>query len=101
MDITVEEIQTADRNELAQLAASVQHFIQDRLPIGLVFAGLPAAVSNLLNEGVAAFLSRADKIDLHSARIRDVEILLPPYFASAGFHMTSKRQLTPPAANPS
>jgi hypothetical protein len=58
---------------LAQLAASVQHFIQDRLPIGLVFAGLPAAVSDLLNEGVATFLRRADKIDLHAAAIREVE----------------------------
>ena len=36
-----DEIHAADRTELAQLAASVQHFIQDRLPIGLVFAGLP------------------------------------------------------------
>ncbi|MBT2512343.1 ATP-binding protein [Arthrobacter sp. ISL-30] len=85
--ITVDEIHAADRNELAQLAASVQHFIQDRLPIGLVFAGLPAAVSDLLNEGVATFLRRADKIDLHAAAILDVEKSFTATFAGAGFRI--------------
>ena len=86
--ITVDEIHAADRGELAQLAASVQHFIQDRLPIGLVFAGLPAAVSDLLNEGVKTFLRRADKIDLHAAAVRDVEASFTETFAVAGFNVT-------------
>lgn len=81
----MDEIHAADRDELAQLAASVQHFIQDRLPIGLVFAGLPAAVSDLLNEGVATFLRRADKIDLHAAAVRDVAASFAATFAEAGF----------------
>lgn len=83
--ITVDEIHAADRAELALLAASVQHFIQDRLPIGLVFAGLPAAVSDLLNEGVATFLRRADKIDLHAALVLDVEESFEETFRSGGF----------------
>jgi hypothetical protein len=82
--ISVDEIHAADRNEIAQLAASVQHFIQDRLPIGLVFAGLPAAVSDLLNEGVATFLRRADKIDLHAAAVREVEDSYTATFGQAG-----------------
>lgn len=86
--ITVDEIHAADRAELAQLAASVQHLIQDRLPIGLVFAGLPAAVSDLLNEGVATFLRRADKIDLHAAAVRDVETSFAETFATAGFNIS-------------
>lgn len=86
--ITVDEIHAADRSELAQLAASVQHFIQDRLPIGLVFAGLPAAVSDLLNEGVATFLRRADKIDLHAAAIREVEESFAATFSTAGFRVS-------------
>lgn len=83
--ITVDEIHAADRGELAQLAANVQHFIQDGFPIGLVFAGLPAAVSDLLNEGVATFLRRADKIDLHVAAVRDVETSFGETFTEAGF----------------
>ncbi len=71
--ITLDEIHGADRNELAQLAAVVQHFIRERLPVALVFAGLPAAVSDLLNEGVATFLRRADRLDLHAAAIDEVE----------------------------
>ena len=86
--ITVDEIHAADRSELAQLAASVQHFIQDRLPIGLVFAGLPAAVSDLLNEGVATFLRRADKIDLHAAAVREVEVSFANTFAEASFEVS-------------
>jgi hypothetical protein len=82
--ITVDEIHAADRTELAQLAANVQHFIQDRLPIALIFAGLPSAVSDLLNEGVATFLRRADKIDLHAAAIRDVEASFTDTFSTAG-----------------
>lgn len=86
--ITVDEIHAADRSELAQLAASVQHFIQDRLPIGLVFAGLPAAVSDLLNEGVATFLRRADKIDLHAAAVREVEDSFAATFTEAGYSIS-------------
>ena len=71
--ITLDEIHGANRDELAQLAAFVQHFIRQGLPIALLFAGLPAAVSDLLNEGVATFLRRADRIDLHAAAIREVE----------------------------
>lgn len=79
--ITLDEIHGADRDELAQLAASVQHFIRDGLPIALVFAGLPAAVSGLLNEGVATFLRRADRIDLHAAAIDEVETSYRETFA--------------------
>lgn len=79
--ITLDEIHGANRDELAQLAASVQHFIRDGLPIALVFAGLPAAVSALLNEGVATFLRRADRIDLHAAAIDEVETSYRETFA--------------------
>lgn len=86
--ITVDEIHAANRTELSQLAANIQHFIQDRLPVGLVFAGLPAAVSDLLNEGVATFLRRADKIDLHAAAIHEVETSFTETFQEASFTIT-------------
>lgn len=80
--ITLDEIHGANRDELAQLAAFVQHFIREGLPIALLFAGLPAAVSDLLNEGVATFLRRADRIDLHAAAIHEVEDSYLATFAS-------------------
>jgi len=62
--ITVDDIRSDDRAELAQLAADVQHLIRDTLPIALVLAGTPDAVAALLNEEVCAFLRRAQRIDL-------------------------------------
>ena len=86
--ITVDEIHAADRPDLSRLAADVQHFIREGLPIGLVFAGLPAAVSDLLNEGVATFLRRADRIDLHAASIAEVERSFSETFAGAGIGLS-------------
>lgn len=88
--LTVDEIHSADHAELAQLAADVQHFIRDGLPIGLFFAGLPAAVSDLLNEGVATFLRRADRIDLHAATVNEVERSFAETFQEAGITISAK-----------
>ncbi|MFK0039812.1 AAA family ATPase [Paenarthrobacter sp. NPDC090517] len=82
--ITIDEIHAVDRTEIAQLAADVQHFIRDGLPIGLIFAGLPAAVSDLLNEGVATFLRRADRINLHEAAIAEVTASYSELFGQGG-----------------
>ncbi|MCE4026185.1 MULTISPECIES: ATP-binding protein [unclassified Microbacterium] len=86
--ITVDEIHAAERTEIATLAASIQHFIRDGLPIALIFAGLPAAVSDLLNEGVATFLRRADRIDLHSASIEETAQSFADLFAQGGHPIT-------------
>lgn len=71
--ITLDEFHSADRDELSHLAASVQHFIRAGLPVALVLAGLPAAVADLLDDGVAPFMRRADRIDLHATTIDEVE----------------------------
>lgn len=88
--ITLDEIHDANRGELLQLAAVLQHYVRDGLPIAFVCAGLPAAVSDLLNKGVATFLRRADKIDLHSVRIQDVERSYQDLFAAADFSLPDK-----------
>lgn len=49
--VSIDEIHAIDRSELAEIAAVVQHLIGEDLPIGLVMAGLPKAVEDLLNEG--------------------------------------------------
>ncbi|MDF2049538.1 hypothetical protein [Arthrobacter sp. Cr_A7] len=82
--VTVDEIHAVGRTEIAQLAADVQHFIRDGLPIGLIFAGLPSAVSDLLNEGVATFLRRADRINLHEAAIAEVTASYSELFSQGG-----------------
>lgn len=89
--ITVDEIHAADRDELSQLAADVQHFIRAGLPIALMFAGLPAAVSDLLNEGVATFLRRADRIDLHAVSVTETARSYAELFAQGGYRLASER----------
>jgi hypothetical protein len=86
--ITIDEIHAVDRTEISQLAADVQHFIRDGLPISLVFAGLPSAVSDLLNEGVATFLRRADRINLHEAAIAEVTASYSELFREGGIDVS-------------
>jgi hypothetical protein len=88
--ITVDEIHAADRDELAHLAATIQHSNRDRLPVGLVVAGLPAAVAGLLEEDAAAFLRPADRIELQSVPVTDVEKSFARTFAASGFDTTSE-----------
>jgi hypothetical protein len=86
--ITIDEIHAVDRAEISQLASDVQHFIRDGLPIGLIFAGLPSAVSDLLNEGVATFLRRADRINLHEAAIAEVTASYRELFSRSGIEVS-------------
>ncbi|QOT18584.1 AAA family ATPase [Paenarthrobacter sp. YJN-5] len=86
--ITIDEIHAVDRTEISQLAADVQHFIREGLPVGLIFAGLPSAVSDLLNEGVATFLRRADRINLHEAAIAEVTASYKELFSQGGIDVT-------------
>jgi len=62
--VTIDEIHSVDRTELTELGATVQHLIREDLPIALIFAGIPQAVSDLLNDKVSTFLRRADPIEL-------------------------------------
>lgn len=86
--MTIDEIHAVDRTEISQLAADVQHFIREGLPVGLIFAGLPSAVSDLLNEGVATFLRRADRINLHEAAIAEVTASYRELFTQGGIDVS-------------
>jgi hypothetical protein len=87
--ITIDEIHAVKRDELTELAAVVQHLIREDLPIGLLVAGIPKAVSDLLNEDVSTFLRRADRIDLKDVPIHDVQAALAVTFADTGIAITS------------
>jgi hypothetical protein len=80
--ITLDDIHAADPTELEYLVACVQHFVQERLPVGLVLAGLPAASTDLLRDGPVTFLRRADRIDLQAVAVRDIETFFTETFAA-------------------
>ncbi|MDJ0357224.1 hypothetical protein [Paenarthrobacter sp. PH39-S1] len=62
----------------------MQHLIREDLPISLVMAGIPKAVSDLLNEDVSTFLRRADQVDLRDVPIPDVRDALATTFSDTG-----------------
>lgn len=80
---TVDESQTASRDEMVNLAITVQHTIRDEdmgdLPddrkhgIAFVFAGLPSMVDRLINDDVLTFLRRCMREDLGAIRIVDTK----------------------------
>lgn len=88
--ITVDDINATEHAELEQLAATVQHFIREGLPISLVLAGTPDAAAVLLDEGPVTFLRRADRIDLEPLSVDDVEASFAAVFAAAGFNVAPK-----------
>lgn len=62
--VTVDEIQGAPSTDLRELAATFQHLVSEDRQVALAIAGLPSAVSDLLNDKVLTFLRRATPFEL-------------------------------------
>ena len=86
--ISVDEIHAIDRTELTALAADVQHLIREGLPIALIVAGIPKAVSDLLNEKVSTFLRRADRVKLVDVSLSEVQRAFTQTFRDTGVTIT-------------
>jgi hypothetical protein len=70
--ITVDEVHRIGREELRDLSTTYQHLVGEGRDVALVMAGLPSAVSDLLNDGVLTFLRRANKFELGEVGLDDV-----------------------------
>ena len=70
--LTIDEVHAIPREELRALSAEEQHLIREGAPIGLLMAGLPKAVEELLNDDITTFLRRAERIELGEVAIDDV-----------------------------
>ena len=70
--LTIDEVHAIPREELRALSTEVQHLIREGAPIGLLMAGLPKAVEELLNDDITTFLRRAERIELGEVAIDDV-----------------------------
>lgn len=73
--ITVDEVHSGI-DELRRLAATYQHFVREGLDVALAMAGLPSAVSALLNDDVLTFLRRAHRTTLEDVGLAAVESAL-------------------------
>lgn len=83
--ITVDEIHAVGHEDLAQIGAAFQDFTREGLPVALIVAGLPAKVSELLDDEQAAFLRQADRVILSNVEVAEVEQSLAATFAAGGF----------------
>ena len=60
--ILIDEVRTSAA--MREVAASYQELVGDRKNIAIAMAGLPHAVSSVLNDSVLTFLNRATKVEL-------------------------------------
>lgn len=82
--ITVDEVHAAGREDLRDLAATFQHLVREERDIVLVAAGLPAAVSDLLNDDVLTFLRRAERVVLDDVPLDEVREALRTTITASG-----------------
>lgn len=86
--ITVDELHRADRAGMRELVATLQHCFREQRPIAFAGAGLPAAVTDLLNDDVLTFLRRADRHHLGAVDPADVADAIRTPLHAAGYNIT-------------
>lgn len=70
--ITIDEVHAGKRSELRELFAVAQHLQREEREIVILMAGLPSAVSDLINDDVLTFMRRADPHELREVEIAEV-----------------------------
>lgn len=87
--LTVDEVHRSAIGELRELTTAVQHAFREDRPLAFAAAGLPAAVSDLLNDDVLTFLRRANRVDVGPVAPRDVALGLAQPLHDAGRTITN------------
>lgn len=88
----MDEIHGAERGELRQIGATIQHCFREQLPVSFVAAGLPAAVNDMLaNDKVLTFLRRGARYELG-----DVDLVEAAHALEAPI-TDARRSITPDA----
>ena len=82
--LTLDEIHQKQRDELRELATTVQHLFREGREVAFVGAGLPSAVSEVLSDEVLTFLRRADRYHLGRVSLEDVANAIATPIMDAG-----------------
>ena len=85
--ILVDEVQ-AKSEEMRHLATTYQHLVGDEADIAICMAGLPCAVSDLLNDEVLTFLNRARKLEIGPLPLSDVRTYYLRVFTDLGLEIS-------------
>lgn len=82
--VTVDEVHRTALEDMRQIAATYQHLVREDREVALVMAGLPSAVSDLLNDAVLTFLRRANRQTLTDVGPLDARAALRDPIAATG-----------------
>ena len=69
----IDEIR-ASTAEMRVFATTYQHLVGDGMNVAVAMAGLPNAISSVLNDKILTFLNRAHKADLNPLQVADVSV---------------------------
>ena len=84
--ILVDEAKTSE--SMRQLAITYQHLVGEEKNIAMVMAGLPQAVSTVLNDKVLTFLNRAKKVKLDAISLSEIHAYYTKAFKESGIKCT-------------
>lgn len=87
--VSVDEVHRSAIDDLRELTTAVQHGFREERPLALVAAGLPSAVTDLLNDDVLTFLRRAHRFELGPVSPDDVALGLARPLDDAGRQITT------------
>lgn len=82
--VTVDEVQDADKGEMAAISQAVQHLIREKKDVAFVFAGLTMGVADFINGEAMTFLRRAKAEQLKSIPDDDVAEAFEKTFGDSG-----------------
>lgn len=85
--ITLDELQSADIDQLHELATAVQDLLRDDFDIALVAAGLPEGIGKLLQHEGTTFIRRAERIHLGEVNQRDAVAMFAETTTAGGRHI--------------
>ncbi len=80
--ILIDEVHTS--TAMREVAASYQELVGDGMNVAICMAGLPYAVSGILNDKVLTFLNRAEKIKLDTISVSAIRAYFEKAFTTMG-----------------
>ncbi|HAM15646.1 MAG TPA: ATP-binding protein [Eggerthellaceae bacterium] len=87
--ILVDELQ-ASSSDLRQLIISYAELVGEQQDVSIVLAGLPGAVSSVLNDRVLTFLNRANRIALESLHEEEIDAYYSYALRDAGLSISTE-----------
>lgn len=86
--ILIDEVHTS--TEMREVAAAYQELVGDQKNIAIAMAGLPHAVSGVLNDKVLTFLNRATKVELGLISTNQIRAYYEKSFRSIGIEASDE-----------